>query len=119
MLDHDENIRHIEVMKEHENWPSIRSQGHVSLVSVWNKYVDELLEENGKSIHCEEMVTGTERPVATKQKEQSTPPLFSLSTMVVPIDQRKWKDIRAVDFVNHELFDHLHRGSDKTYFSIA
>ena len=44
------------------------------------------------------LITGTERPVATKQKEQSTPPWTSLSTMVVPIDQRKW--IPAVDNVD-------------------
>ena len=44
-----------------------------------NKYVDELPEENEKSvIHFEEVVTGTVRLVATKQKEQSTPPLPSL-----------------------------------------
>ena len=34
----------------------------------YEQYVDELPEENVKSIHYEEVVTGTERPVATKQK---------------------------------------------------
>ena len=62
-----------------------------------NKYANELPEENEKSNHSEEMTTDTARPVATKQKEQYTPPLSSLSTIVVPIDQRKWKDILASD----------------------
>ena len=65
-----------------------------------NKYVSEFLEENGKSIHYEEVTTGTARPIAAKQKEQSTPPLSSLFTIVVPTDQRKWKDIPAVDYVD-------------------
>ena len=68
-----------------------------------NKCVDELREENGKSIHYEEVVTGTARSVATKQKEQPTPPLCSFSTTVVPIDQRKWKDILAVEYVDEGL----------------
>ena len=45
MLEHAENVHHLEVMKDppervesrkHENWPSIGSQGYVSHVSVWN-----------------------------------------------------------------------------------
>ena len=43
-----------------------------------NKYVDELPEENGKSVHYEEMVASTGKPVATKQ-------------LFVPIDQRSGK----------------------------
>ena len=66
-----------------------------------NKYVNELPEENGKSIHCEEETTSVGRPFATKQKEQSTPPLLSLSTIAVPIHQRKWKDSLAVDYVDN------------------
>ena len=65
-----------------------------------NEYVVELSEENRKSVHFEEMVTGTGRPVATEQKEQSNPRLLSFSKMFVPIDQRKWKDILAVDYID-------------------
>ena len=54
-----------------------------------NEYVNELSEKNRKSIHYEEVTTGTRRPVATDHKERSTPPLSSFSTIVVPIDQRK------------------------------
>ena len=42
-----------------------------------HKYVDELLEEHGKSIHHEKMVNGTSRPVATKKKEPSYPPFLN------------------------------------------
>ena len=58
-----------------------------------NTYVNELPEENGRSIHQDEVTTGTGRPVATTQKEQSTPPSSSLSTILVPIDLGKWKDV--------------------------
>ena len=34
------------------------------------------------------------------ETEQSTPPLPSFSKMFVPIDQRKWKDIAALDYVD-------------------
>ena len=64
-----------------------------------NKFVNEFLEENVKSIRFEELVAIVERPVAKKQKEQSIPPLHSFSTMVVPIDLRKRKNILAVDYV--------------------
>ena len=46
------------------------------------------------------MTASTRRPVATKQKEQFSPSLSSLSAIVVPIDQRKWKDILAVEYVD-------------------
>ena len=65
-----------------------------------NKYVVELPEKSGKSIHYEEVTASTGRPTATKQKEQSTPSLTSFSTIVVPIDQRKWKDIPLVDYID-------------------
>ena len=77
-----------------------RSQSWIVISRRLNKYVNELPEENGKSFPYEEAVTVTERPVATKQKEPSTPPLPSLSRIVVPIDHRKWKDIPAVDNVD-------------------
>ena len=67
-----------------------------------NKYVDKLHEENGASVHYEEMGTGssTAKPVSTKQKIQSSPPLPAFSKMYVPADQRKWNDTPAVDYVN-------------------
>ena len=82
---------------------SMKNDGSQSwiVISRWmNKYVNELPEENGESIHYEEATTGTGRPVATKQKEQSTPPSSSLSSIVVPIDQRKWNDIPTIDYVD-------------------
>ena len=63
------------------------------------KYVEELYEETGESTHFEEMASGIEKPVATKHKEQPSPPSRSLSKIFVPIDQRKWNDISAVDYV--------------------
>ena len=81
---------------------SMKNDGSHSWIVIsrcMNEHV-ELPEENGKSVHCEEMVTGTGRPVATEQKEQSNPRLLSFSKMFVPIDQRKWKDILAVDYVD-------------------
>ena len=67
-----------------------------------NKYVGKLHEENGASIHYEEMATGsgTAKPVATKQKGQSNPPPPAFSKMYVPVGQRKWNDTPAVDYVN-------------------
>ena len=102
------------------------SQSRTVISERRNIYVSELPEENGKSIHCEEVIAGSERPVATKLKEQSTPPLSSLSTVVVPIDQWKWKDIPAVNHVDKgslllsvsktmtRILRHrgLHRGAD-------
>ena len=38
-----------------------------------NKYATDLLEENEKPIHCEDVAASTVRSVATKQKEQFTP----------------------------------------------
>ena len=38
--------------------------------------VTELSEENGKSIHNEEVAARKEKPVATKQKEQFIPSSF-------------------------------------------
>ena len=46
------------------------------------------------------MTASTGRPFATQQKEQFSPSLSSLSAIVVPIDQRKWKDILAVEYVD-------------------
>ena len=39
----------------------------------------------------------------TKQKEQFTPSLSSLSMIVVPIDRRKRKDIPAVEYLDEKL----------------
>ena len=46
------------------------SQSWIVICRGRNKYVDKLHEENGASIHYEEMATGsgTAKPVATKQK---------------------------------------------------
>ena len=46
------------------------------------------------------MTACTVRPVAAKQKEQFTPSFSSLTTIVVPIDQRKWKDSPDVEYVD-------------------
>ena len=118
-LDHAENVCHLEVMKDPppNGWirgdtkvgPVLEVKGayHLYQYQSWivisrrmNTYVNEPPEENGKSVHNEEVTTGAGTPVATKQKEQSAQPFSSLSTMVVPVDQRKWKDILAVDFVD-------------------
>ena len=64
---------------------SMKNDGSLSWIVIskgMNKIVDGLPEENAISIHYEEMVTGTERPVATKQKEQSTPRCADRSTEV-------------------------------------
>ena len=64
-----------------------------------NKYVEKRIKM--KSVHHEEIVTGsgTEKPVATKQKGQSRPQSYLVSKMFLPIDQGQWKDIPAVDDV--------------------
>ena len=66
-----------------------------------NKYVEEIYEERGESVHHEEMATGSGigKPIATKQKGQSSPQSYLVSELFVPIDQRKWTDIPAVDDV--------------------
>ena len=52
----------------------------------------------------EEMAHGTsiEKSIATKQQEQSNPPSTSPSKTIIPIDQRKWNEIRAVNNVKRE-----------------
>ena len=65
-----------------------------------NQYVTELPEESGKSIHNEEVAASTQKPVAKKHKEQFTPSIPSFSTTVMPIDQRKWRDIPSVEHVD-------------------
>ena len=73
---------------------SLKNGGSQSWIVIsWsvNIHVDELREENGTSIHNEEVTTGAGGPVATKQREQSNPPSPSFSKMFVPINQRKWK----------------------------
>ena len=78
------------------------SQSWIVISRRMDKCVNELPEETGKSCHFELVTPGAGRPLATKQKEQPTPPLSSLSTIVVPIDQRKWKVIPAVDYVEKD-----------------
>ena len=48
------------------------SQSWTVISSAMNEYVNELPEENEKSIHYEEVTASTGRPFATKQKEQFT-----------------------------------------------
>ena len=85
---------------EIDSMKNFESQSWIVISKDMNKYVNELPEEAGESIHYEEMVTGTGKPVAAKIKEQPIPTLPSFSTMVVPIDQWKWKDILVVDHVD-------------------
>ena len=87
------------------NFDSVQNDGSQSWIVIsrgMNKYVNELPEEKGQSIHYEAATASTRRPVATKQKEQFTPSSSALSTIVVPIDQRKWKDIPAVEYVDEK-----------------
>ena len=65
-----------------------------------NRYVDEVYEEKEELSHDEEMASGTsiEKMIATKQQEQSSPPVSPPSKTFIPIDQRKWKDIPAVSY---------------------
>ena len=106
MLGHTENMRHLEVMKhphrkggfKHRRkfGPVLEDRLRITCLNIeltselipwwisildWcmNKYVDELPLEHGKSVHYGETVTGTERPVATKPKEQSSTIIFILN----------------------------------------
>ena len=128
MLDHAENLCHFEVMISTglirgntkigpvlEVWVShrlYRSRNEIRVVSMkndgsqsWivlskgmNKYVDKFHEENEEYANYEEMVTNTVSCDNTKGTINSTITLFS--KMLVPVDQRKWSDILAIDFVN-------------------
>ena len=73
-------------------------QSWIMICRGMNKYEDEFPTDNGKSVDYEEMFTGTVRPVATKQKGQSNPPLPSFSKMFVPIGLWRWRDTPAVDY---------------------
>ena len=66
-----------------------------------NKYVEESNEEKGESSCHEEMASGSGigKPIATKQKGQSSPQSYLVSKIFVPIDQQKWNDILAVNDV--------------------
>ena len=78
------------------------SQFWIVICREMNKYVSELPEENGESIHYKEVTANKERPAATKQKKQFTPSLSSSSTTAMPIDLLKWNDIHAVEYVDEE-----------------
>ena len=76
---------------------SLKNDGSLSWIVIsrgLKKYVEEIYEENRESLDHEEVATrsGTEKPVATKHKGQPRP-------QSDPIDQRKWNDILAVDYV--------------------
>ena len=70
-----------------------------------NKYVTELPEENEKPIHYEEVTPVAGELVATKQQEQFISSSSSFSTTVMPIDQRKWNDIPAVEYIDEASFN--------------
>ena len=61
------------------------------------KYVNELPEDNKKSIHYEDVASSAGKLVAIKQQEQFIPysSSSSSSSTVMPINQRKWNDISA------------------------
>ena len=84
---------HLDQYGIRSNIDSMQEDGSQSWIVIsrrMNKYVNDLPEENVKSLHYEEVTTGTGTPVATRLKEQSTPPLSSLSTIVLRIDRWKW-----------------------------
>ena len=74
-----------------------RSQSWIVISRGMNKYVNELPEENGKSIHVEEVTASTADPLRQNRANNYSLHHYSaLSTIVVPIDQRKWRDVPAV-----------------------
>ena len=103
--------------RTHWNRPSTRSQDHTSSVSIWNcendashswivisrgmnKYV---VEENFTQKQENLSTTKIWQPVLTQANpsRQNTREPNLVSKMFVQIDQRKWKDIVAVDFVSN------------------
>ena len=112
--------------RTHEDRPSTWSQSHVSFGTVRTWSSSEILEnlriplvdchfqrdeksklekfskKKGESVYHEGMATssGTGKPVATKHKGQPSPRSNPVSKMFAPIDQRKWHDIPAVDYVS-------------------
>ena len=75
------------------------SQSWIVISRGGNKYVTELPE---KLTHDEEVSSSAVKRVATKHQEQFTPSLSSYSTIVLPIDQEKWNDIVAVQYIDEE-----------------
>ena len=49
-----------------------------------------------------QVVQSIEKSIATKQQEQSSPPVNHAAKTFIPIDQRMWKDILAVSYVKSE-----------------
>ena len=94
------------------------SQSWIVISRGLNKYVNDLREENGKYTHWEEATASTGRPVATKQKEQFTPSLSSLPTIVVPVDQRKRKTFLPLTTLMGDLFLSMSRWQWPEYFDI-
>ena len=75
---------------------SLQNDGYQSWMVISrgiNKYATDLLEENEKPIHCEEVAPVRGDPLRQNRRNNS------LSTIVVPIDQQSWKDIPAVEDV--------------------
>ena len=64
-----------------------------------DKYVNELPEDNKKPVHYEDVASSAGKLVAIKQQEQFIPSSSSSSSSstMMPINQRKWNDISAVE----------------------
>ena len=68
---------------------SLKNDGSHSWIVIsrgMNKYVEELYEENGDSIHYEEMATGMSKPLRQNTRGPSSPPSQSFSMTFVPND---------------------------------
>ena len=76
----------------------LKSESWIVINRTMNEYVNELLEENWKPTHCEEVTTGTGE---TSEGTIHSTIIFTLNHCCADrIDQRKWKDILAVDHVD-------------------
>ena len=79
-----------------DSMPNDGTQSWIVISRGIKKYVTELPEENKKPIHYEEVASSTGKLVAIKQQEQVITSSSSLSSTIMPINQRKWNDISAV-----------------------
>ena len=87
--------------------PSMLRNGSFSWVVISrdpNRHVDEAWQELEEPPHDVEMVifSSIEESNATEQQEQSSIPMDPPSKIFMPIDQRKWSDIPAVNSVKEE-----------------
>ena len=113
-----ENVRHLEMMKDSSLKDGI--EGIQKMAQHWKSKlritcitVEMPLQNDGSQSwivtsrgmnNYEEVASSIGKPVATKQKEQFISSLSSSSTTVMPIDQRQWNDILAVEYVDEESF---------------